>query len=153
MTVTLPKWNQIEVSVKDLKPFDRNPRKNTKDDFERLKASIIKFGYMTPVKATKDLRIMGGHLRKRVLTELGVKTVPVWIPEADLSDADFREIIVRDNVNNGLWDVDMLSADNDAEDLIEWGLSSDWLFGKEQPEESEKNTKKPSTCPHCGAEL
>ena len=131
--ITLPKWVLQEVAVKDLIPFERNPRKNTQDDYNRLKVSILKFGVFNPIKATQDLRIIGGHLRKRVLTDLGISTVAVMTPEDHLSDDDFYEIVVRDNVSNGIWDADKLSADRDMQELVEWGLSEDWLLGKQTP--------------------
>lgn len=142
--ITLPKWVLQEVAVKDLIPFERNPRKNTQDDYNRLRVSILKFGVFNPIKATQDLRILGGHLRKRVLTDLGVSTVAVMTPEDHLSDDDFYEIVVRDNVSNGIWDADKLSADRDMQELVEWGLT-DWTNPKATPKQAE--TKQPEAAP------
>lgn len=48
-------------------------------------------------------------------------TAPV-IKASDLSDAEQKEFIIKDNVGYGEWDYDMLANDWDAEDLNAWGL-------------------------------
>lgn len=48
-------------------------------------------------------------------------TAPV-IRASDLSDAEQKEFIIKDNVGYGEWDFDMLANDWDAEDLEDWGL-------------------------------
>lgn len=44
------------------------------------------------------------------------------INAADLSDAEKREFIIKDNVSFGDWDYDALANEWDAEDLNEWGV-------------------------------
>lgn len=46
-----------------------------------------------------------------------------YIIKADeLSDAEQREFIIKDNVGFGEWDMDALANEWDGEDLLEWGL-------------------------------
>ncbi len=46
-----------------------------------------------------------------------------YIIKADeLSDAEQREFIIKDNVGYGEWDMDALANEWDGEDLLEWGL-------------------------------
>lgn len=44
------------------------------------------------------------------------------IRASDLSDAEQKEFIIKDNVGYGEWDYDMLANEWDAEDLDDWGV-------------------------------
>ena len=55
------------------------------------------------------------------------------IKASDLTDAEKREFIIKDNVGFGAWDWDMLANDWDEELLGDWGL------GVWQPEDERKN--------------
>lgn len=48
-------------------------------------------------------------------------TAPV-IKAADLTDAEQREFIIKDNVGFGEWDMDILANDWDSDDLVDWGV-------------------------------
>ena len=150
------KWTQREVAVADLKPFERNPRKISAEDFERLKESLRKFGYHTPIKAMPDLRIIGGHQRRKALQELDIKKIVVWVPERDLTDEEFRELLVKDNLPFGSFDFDILSADFEAEELLAWGMPENWLGispeGEPKPPKEEEYHGQFSVLVSCGTE-
>jgi hypothetical protein len=90
------KWSKKTVKVKDLKPYERNPRRITEDAYGRLKKSLSENGYNQRIIATKDLRIIGGHQRIRALRELGLKEIAVLVPDKALSDDQFRRLLVED---------------------------------------------------------
>lgn len=48
-------------------------------------------------------------------------TVPV-IKASELTDAEQREFIIKDNVGFGEWDMDILANDWDSDDLVDWGV-------------------------------
>ncbi len=54
----------------------------------------------------------------------GNPTAPI-IKASELTDAEQREFIIRDNVGYGEWDIDMLASGWDAEELSDWGVD-DW---------------------------
>lgn len=70
---------------------------------------------------TGELVILAGNQRYEAAKAVGLAEVPtILLP--DLTEEREREIIIRDNVNNGQWDVDMLANEWDQEQLVEWGV-------------------------------
>lgn len=115
-------WAEKTVPLKSLKPYERNPRRITKEAFDRLKNRISRLGYHQRIICQPDGGVIGGHVRLRALKELGHKDVKVLIPNRALSDEEFREALISDNGQFGEWDMDMLSADFDIGELVEWGV-------------------------------
>lgn len=48
-------------------------------------------------------------------------TAPV-IKASELTDAEQREFIIKDNVGFGEWDMDALANEWDSDDLVDWGV-------------------------------
>lgn len=126
-------------NLSDIKPLDNNPRKISKEQLETLKKSISEnpeYFEARPIilsDRTGELVIIAGNQRYRACKELKFKEVPT-ILLSGLTEAKEREIIIRDNVNNGEWDDEIL-ADWNADELKEWGvdLPDGWI--NEDPEE------------------
>ena len=76
-------------------------------------------------------------------------TAPV-IRASDLSDAEQKEFIIKDNVGYGEWDYDMLANDWEAEDLDDWGLDVWQDEAADEAGEKPPKEKEPLICPHCG---
>ena len=91
-------WTEKTVKVKDLKPYEWNPRRILEKDCERLNPSLTGNGYHQRVLATKDLRVVGGHQRIRALKELGIKEVAVPVPNRELTNAEFKRILISGNL-------------------------------------------------------
>lgn len=92
-------------SIKDLKPAEYNPRKAlTPDDaeYQKIKRSIEKFGYIDPIIINKDGTIIGGHQRHTVLSDLGHTEVDVVV--VDLNKEDEKALNVALNKISGEWD-------------------------------------------------
>jgi hypothetical protein len=133
------KWTEKTVKVSALKPFERNPRKISEADYARLKKSLTENGYHQRVLATKDLRVVGGHQRIRVLKDLGIKEIAVLVTDEELTDDQFRRILIQDNLPFGSWDFDLLSADFEVDELIDFGMPESWLgLGEEADREDRK---------------
>lgn len=115
-------WLEKSWRLSDLRPYERNPRQISESQYKKLKTSIQEDGYHTRIKATHDGRVIGGHQRLKAMRELGYEEIIILVPSRPLSDAEFQRIMVRDNVNNGSWDFDMLSTDFDLEELREMGV-------------------------------
>ncbi len=120
-------WTERRVAVDDLVPYEKNPRSISKTDFARLIASLQKFGYHQRVLAQPDLRIIGGHQRKKAFKQLGIDEVTVLVPDRELTDAEFRELLIKDNLPFGDFDFDMLANDFDRDLLKEWGMTDRML--------------------------
>jgi DNA modification methylase len=120
-------WLQQRVSLKDIKPYERNPRRISKEAYAKLKDSLEQDGYHGRMLCTTDLRLLGGHQRLKVLKELGHKEVDVLIPSRELSEEECRRLLIRDNLQAGEWDFDLLSANYEINELLEWGFPEDLL--------------------------
>lgn len=112
------------VSIKKLKPNENNPRFIRDDKFKKLVKSINEFPEMLklrPIVVNSDMVVLGGNMRLKACTEAGLKEV--WILKADeLTEAQQREFIVKDNVGFGQWDWDIIANQWDTEELQCWGL-------------------------------
>lgn len=120
-------WTERKVSVEELRPFERNPRKIDAEGLERLKSQIARQGYHQRILATRDLRIIGGHQRIKVLKQLGIEEIAVLIPDRDLTDKQFREIVITDNLHSGEFDIAVLIEDYELDDLKDLGMPADLL--------------------------
>ena len=69
--------NIIEKNLKDIKPYEKNPRKND-NAVEYVANSIKEFGMSDPIGVWgKDNTIVEGHGRYLACKELGIDNVPV----------------------------------------------------------------------------
>jgi ParB-like chromosome segregation protein Spo0J len=143
-------WVETLVRLRDLRPFEHNPRTITESQYAKLKQSLAEDGYHSRIKATLDLRVIGGHQRLRALTELGYETIPVLVPSGNIDDETFRRIVVRDNHNNGTWDTDILSSLYDLEELRNLGLHEVMNIPPMDDGEPPAPGKTQVCCPKCG---
>ena len=67
------------------------------------------------------LVVLGGNMRLKAATELGMKELPVAMAD-DWTEEQRAEFLIKDNVGFGEWQWDELAADWDAQQLQEWGL-------------------------------
>ena len=122
-----PKAQVIYRPIADLKELPGNPRTIKKDQFEKLKTSIkdnADYFEARPLilsNRTGELVILAGNQRYKASKALGLKEVPTILLEG-LSEEREREIIIRDNVENGEWNIDMLANEWNPDDLISWGV-------------------------------
>jgi len=110
----------ISIKIEDLSPAEYNPRQASEKQYNDLKKSIEKFGFVDPIIVNKrENRIVGGHFRYRVAKDMGIKEVPCVF--VDLDEEDEKELNLRLNKNLGEWDWDLL-AGFDEEKLVEAGF-------------------------------
>ncbi|MBT9156801.1 MAG: Modification methylase DpnIIB [Firmicutes bacterium] len=95
-----------------LRPAKWNPRKNLKPsdpEYEKLKKSLLEFGYVDPLVWNRRTgHLVGGHQRLKVLEELGHTEVSVSV--VDLSPEKEKVLNVALNKISGGWDVPSLSS-------------------------------------------
>jgi hypothetical protein len=101
-----------------------NPRIIKDYKFKKLVNSIKEFPEMLklrPIVVNSDMIVLGGNMRLRACKDAGLKEV--WILKADeLTEAQQREFIVKDNVGFGEWDWDILANEWNNVQIEEWGL-------------------------------
>jgi len=114
----------VKKKISLLIPASYNPRKISEAGFEQLKKSLQKFEAVEPAiintREGRENTIVGGHQRIKAAKALGWAEFPCV--EVDLSEADERELNLRLNRNTGDWDLDVLLAEFDTKELLEFGF-------------------------------
>lgn len=151
--------NIIEKKVKDLKPYEKNPRKND-DAVQYVANSIKEFGFRVPIVIDSDNTIVCGHTRWKAAKLLKMETVPCVIAD-DLTEEQIKAFRVADNKTSEKsgWDFALLDTE-----LAEIETIDMTLLGFDEAEQTEQkinvggelNTdsfsddKFECTCPKCG---
>ena len=111
-----------------LKMNPSNPRRIQPDKLEKLCASIKAFPEMMKLRPIvydpETMHVLGGNQRLAAIRKLGMKDIPdEWaIAATDLTPEQKKEFVLRDNVQLGDWDFEILSAEFGEFDLDELGL-------------------------------
>lgn len=124
------------VPLKDLKPYEKNPRYIHDADFEALKRSLREDPEMLEIRTIvvsgqDGQTIIGGNQRYHALKAIGAKEAPVIISR--MSPDKERRFVIRDNVNNGEWDYEILAENYSKDELEEMG----WEDDRDNPEDWE----------------
>jgi len=114
------------MKLSDIKPNPSNPRIIKDDKFKKLVQSLKDFPKMMalrPIVVDEQNVIQGGNMRFKALLELGYKDVPdEWVKQGkDLTEEQWREFVIKDNVSFGEMNWGMLQEWNLAI-LEEWGM-------------------------------
>ena len=98
-----------EVAVNELVPYEKNAKLHGEDQIEKLKASILEFGFLTPCLIDKKKNIIAGHGRVMAAKALGMETVPCVFIEG-LTEAQRKAYILADNRLGELGEWDIVKA-------------------------------------------
>lgn len=103
----------IEKSIKDIKPYEKNPRKND-SAVDAVANSISQFGFRVPVVIDNDGVIVCGHTRYKAAKKLGLDKVPCVVAD-DLTDEQIKAYRLADNRVSEIaeWDIDLLGKELD----------------------------------------
>jgi len=118
--------NSVKKKIAQIKVNPNNPRLIKDDKFAKLVQSIKDFPEMLdirPIVVNSDMVILGGNMRFKACKEAGLKEIPVIIAD-NLSEAQQREFLIKDNVSGGEWDWTLLAQEWDTEQLNDWGLDA-----------------------------
>ena len=116
----------IEKKLKDIKPYEKNPRKND-SAVDAVANSIREFGFKVPVVIDKDGVIVCGHTRYKAAKKLGLEKVPCVVAD-DLTEEQIKAYRLADNKVSELaeWDIDLLGEELDGIfdiDMSDFGFS------------------------------
>ena len=127
----------IEKKLKDIKPYENNPRKND-SAVDAVANSIREFGFKVPVVIDKDGVIVCGHTRYKAAKKLKLDTVPCVIAD-DLTEEQIKAYRLADNKVSELaeWDIDLLGEELDG--IFDIDMSD---FGFDMTEEQETQTER-----------
>lgn len=129
--------------LSELVLLETNPRTIKKADMDRLVDSIKIYGFwkhrpITLSDRTGKLVVIAGNQRLKAAKKLKLKEVPTVV-YSDLTEDEEKNIIIRDNINNGEWDFNALKVDD------VWKDTDFDFMGLTIPEDTEpKKSKKKS---------
>jgi len=114
-----------KLKIEQLNPAAYNPRVDLKpgdQEYERLKKSILEFGYVEPIVWNERTgNVVGGHQRLKVLIELGYELIDAVV--VDLDEDKEKALNLALNKIDGDWDLNMLS--NLLTELKDTGIDMD----------------------------
>jgi hypothetical protein len=110
--------------VEALIPHAKNPRTHSDAQIAQIAASIVEFGWTSPILVDGDNGVIAGHGRLLAARKLGMREVPV-IELAHLSAAQKRALVIADNriALDAGWDEALLVLE--LADLAEVGFDLD----------------------------
>jgi hypothetical protein len=161
-------WKNETRKLRDLIPWEDNPRQISKAHARRLEQGLEKFGQVQTIAIAPDNIIYDGHQRTGVWSlakQYGPDyEVDVRVASRPLTEAEQRELVILLHTGTvGEWNWDMLSGWQ-PEELKDYGFDNDMLGGLKLDIaslgnflESEEATKEPAgkevryhECPNCG---
>ncbi len=101
-------WRPENRAVVDLKNWDKNPRKISKENFANLKNKIVERGFHDVIVVDQDLTVLSGNQRRKALLELGIKEVTVLLPDRRLTEDEREKISLESNISDGQWELNLL---------------------------------------------
>ena len=140
--------------ITQIKSNPNNPRLIKDHKFNQLVKSIQDFPQMLelrPIVIDENNMVLGGNMRLKACLEAGLTDVPV-IHANNLTEAQKKEFIIKDNISFGEHDWDSLANEWNIIELDEWGLDIP-AFANNDIEEPKDNAKGGKTCPNCGVTL
>lgn len=149
-------WSTVQRKVKDLIPYEFNPRKLSEEKKEKLRKSLEKFNLAEIPAINLDNTIVAGHQRVVILLEIGrgEDLIDVRVPNRMLTEEEFKQYNITSNIPTGDWDIDMLNDVFGDIDLMSLGLDvskivlpEDLLPKNLKPEEEEEFDPEPPAEP------
>lgn len=122
-----------EVTLSELRPYEKNAKIHGTGQIEKLKASIEEFGFLTPCLIDEEYNLIAGHGRVMAAKELGMETVPCVFVEG-LTEAQRRAYILADNRLGELGEWDMELVMSELEELKDMDFDIE-LTGFEMPDD------------------
>lgn len=102
-------WKNLSVDA--LRPAAYNPRKKLKAgdrEYEKIKNSILEFGYVEPIIVNYDMTVIGGHQRLTVLKDLGYTEVQCVVVHIE-DEHKVKALNIALNKITGAWNEQLLA--------------------------------------------
>lgn len=112
-----------KIRIDFIKANPKNPRTINDDKLRKLVKSIREFPQMLeirPIVVDENMIVIGGNQRWKAAQAAGLTEVPV-IKVENLTEEQKKEFTIKDNVNHGDWDWDLLVSDFNLDQLRDWG--------------------------------
>lgn len=121
-------WRTEKRLVKNLLPYEKNPRTISEKQIEDLKKSLKKFNLVEIPAVTPDGRIIAGHQRIKVLQLLGRgdEKIDVRVPNRKLTEKEYEQYLLTSNAVTADWDYEKLKS-FDLDLLLDIGFNEEDL--------------------------
>jgi len=122
-------WTNERVKLRDLKPWERNPRQISKRASQRLLDSWRDYGQVQMIVVGPDNEVYDGHQRLSALKAVYGDNYEVEVRRASraLTDEERQRLTILLHASaTGSWNWDVLAGWN-AHQLIDWGLDREML--------------------------
>lgn len=125
--------SKLHLNTGQIPDVPKNPRFVKDERFEALKKSIqddpemLELREIVAYDNDGELVVVGGNMRYRALKDLGFKDAPVKILPKETEAKKIRAFIIKDNVQFGQNDWDILGNEFEVEELLDFGLECDFL--------------------------
>lgn len=99
--------NIQKIKITELKPAKYNPRKDLKpedEEYQKNKKSITEYGCVIPLVVNKDMTIIGGHQRLKILEDLGYTEIECVVVDYDKNKEKGCNITLNNENVSGEWD-------------------------------------------------
>ncbi|WP_241481065.1 site-specific DNA-methyltransferase [Ruegeria sp. ANG-S4] len=128
----------VQSQINQIKPYANNNRVHAAKNIDKLKASVAKFGFVTPILLDGSGTIIAGHGRYEAAKALGLMSVPTVVA-GHLSDAEVRALRIADNKLAELSDWNEAALQIEFAELMDLSLDGELDFdlgitGFETPE-------------------
>lgn len=151
----------IQENTGQIPGLPKNPRIITKENYEKLIKSIQEDPEMLELKELWVYPFNGkyitiaGNMRRRALIQLQYKDAPCKIIPEKTTIEKLKRYAIKDNVEFGQHDWDLIANEWSDLPLEDWGLDIQQWENKENKEiNSEELSKDLDTiCPRCGFEF
>ncbi len=102
----------VSSPISALKPYANNNRNHSAKSIGKLKDSVARFGFVTPILVDGDGCVIAGHGRLEAAKALGLTSVPTVVAD-HLSSAEVRALRIADNKLAELseWNVEALQIE------------------------------------------
>ena len=107
--MSVMEWKTLSVDA--LRPAAYNPRKKLKagdKEYEKIKNSILEFGYVEPIIVNYDMTVIGGHQRLTVLKDLGYTEVQCVVVHIE-DEHKVKALNIALNKITGAWNEQLLA--------------------------------------------
>ena len=149
----------IKVKVKDIIPYENNPRKNDKA-VGAVAESIEQVGYDNPIIVDENMVILAGHTRQKALIKNGISEVKV-MQVTGLDDEKKKKYRLLDNKVGEYASWDYVALIEELNGLDWQGLDLNWgVEGKDDTDAEFSNNEYGEEefgdeefeyeCPECG---
>lgn len=126
--------SKLELNSGQLEGLPKNPRFIKDERYQALLKSISDSPEFLDAKTLKvypmdngKYVVIGGNMRLRACKELGFKELPCFVFPKETPVEKLKEFAIKDNLQFGQNDWDILGNEFEVEELLDWGLECSFL--------------------------